>query len=243
MLKMVSFNLHSLFREYGWQFLLRAALPHPLKTAGAVLHSGTLDFSGDRVAVPDAAGAAGFPDAASIVGVGFCLKPLAPPCPSNRFNHDCRFLENLPASAVGTVPEACRQCTVREFGLMALNRGSAFYLMTSARDILFDLFEPALKKRLFTTGLFLLCRYSLRPYSVGLLLGGIRGWMFAFKDGDCADYKTWLEADRGVKKEQTRITPQVRDGIRSLLEAPAGPAAPFVRFRKRGNILLPEKDA
>ncbi len=45
------FCLNSLFTQYGWQFFRRVALPHPLKTARAVIGSGALDFSSEMTAV------------------------------------------------------------------------------------------------------------------------------------------------------------------------------------------------
>lgn len=236
---MWSFCLHSLVREYGWQFFRRVVLPHPVKTAQAVWASGGLDFSGEMTAFGAEDTPRPFGGARSLVGVGFCLKPLDPPCPSGRFNHDCRFLESLPHSETTDVPAACRQCAIREIGTLALRAGAAVYVMTSAKDILLDVFAPALDEGRFTAGLFALCRYSLRPFAVGLLAGGVRGWMFPFEQGDCRDYKTWLKADRGTKEERTEINPPNRSAIREFLRAAAQEPPPAVGFEKRGNVLFP----
>ena len=197
-LSLLVFCGRSLFREYGWQFFRRIAFLHPLKTARAVRAAAALDVSGGLVEVPGPA--ASFGGARSVVGVGFCLKPLDPPCPSGRFNHDCALLENLRSGAAADVPAPCRLCAIRECGLLSLRAGAAFYVMTSARDILLDVFVPALDRGTFAAGAFALCRYSLRPFAVGLLAGGVRGWMFPFEQGDCRDYQTWLKADRGTKE-------------------------------------------
>ncbi len=230
------FNFNSLFREYGWQFMLRIGLPHPFRTASAVLRSGSIDFSKTPVAVPDPAKAACFPDAKALVGAGFCLKPLDPPCPSGRFNHDCQWLEGLNETDGAAIPDSCRSCVLRELGLLALKTGSAFYIMTSARDILLDLYEPALKKGRFSTVLLVLCRYSLKPFSVGLLASGLKGWLFPFKDGDCADYKTWIKADKGIKTERTTITPAHLAAIREILGKAARPGGAPSFFTKKGNV-------
>ena len=236
---MREFCWHSLFREYGWQFFRRVAGPHPVKTIRAVRASGALDFSGDRTAVAAEEPGWSFGGPRSIVGVGFCLKPLDPPCPSGRFNHDCQALENLHRSEESELPAACWSCAIREIGALALRAGAACYVMTSAKDILLDLFAPALDAGRFSAGLFVLCRYSLRPFAVGLLAGGVRGWMFPFEKGDCRDYRTWLQADRGIKEERTEIKPANRGAIRDLLRA-AAHAPPFAPgFEKRGNILHP----
>jgi hypothetical protein len=232
---MLAFCLQSLFREYGWQFFWRVALPHPVRTAKAVIGASTHDFSGDMTALsPD-----GFGGARSIVGLGFCLKPINPPCPSGRSNHDCDYLENLLGSEAKEIPASCQHCAIREIGTKTLRAGAAFYIMTSARDILFDLFSPALHGGRFASGLFLLCRYSLRPFAVGLLASGIRGWLFSFEKGDCRDYRTWLQADRGVKDEQTGINELNRKAIGELLGEAAREPLSAKQFKRRGNILYP----
>jgi len=122
---------------------------------------------------------------------------------------------------------------------MALKRGAAFYIMTSAKEILFDVFTPALDEGRFSSGLFVLCRYSLRPFAVGLLASGIQGRLFPFERGDCQDYRTWLQADRGIKEEQTGISEPNRRTIRALLVNAAKEPPPHTQFERRGNILYP----
>ena len=233
------FCRHSLFREYGWRFFLRLALPRPIKTIRAMRAAAALDVAGDEVVLPAGDFAPGEDGAHAIVGVGFCLKPLNPPCPSGRFNHDCLCLEH-PAGADGrAVPAPCRDCVIRELGLLALRAGVAFYIMTSARDILCDLYVPARTRRTFAAGLFVLCRYSLRPFAAGLLVAGIRGRMWPFDRGDCRDYPTWLRADRGEKNERTEISAANLRRIREVLLAAAPARPPGTRFEKRGQILFP----
>lgn len=213
-------------------------MPHPVKTAKAVLDSGTLDFSGNMTAISPEAPDPGLEDA-RIIGVGFCLKSMSPPCMSDRANHDCHYLEHLLHSETPEVPACCRQCAIRKIGMMTLKTGAAFYIMTSAQDILLDLFTPALNEGRFSSGLFVLCRYSLRPFAVGLLASGIRGWVFPFESGDCRDYKTWLLADRGIKEERTEIGEPNQEAIRELLAKAAKEPMPYTQFEKRGNILYP----
>ena len=236
---MLAFCIQSLFREYGWQFLRRVAVPHPVRTTKAVIGASTLDFSDNMTALGTEGFGCGFGGSRSIVGLGFCLKPLNPPCPSGRSNHDCDYLENLLSSEAQIIPVSCQACAIREIGTQTLRTGAAFYIMTSARDILFDLFTPALNGGRFTSGLFLLCRYSLRPFAVGLMASGIRGWLFPFDKGDCRDYRTWLQADRGVKDEQTGINELNRKSIAELLAKAVREPLPAKQFEKRGNILYP----
>lgn len=236
---LLAFCGRSLFREYGWQFFRRIALPHPLKTARAVRAAAALDVSGGPVEVPGPAAA--FGGARALVGVGFCLKPLDPPCPSGRFNHDCAFLENLRPGPTAEVPAPCRACAIRESGRLALRAGAAFYVMTSARDILCDVFAPALDHGTFAAGAFALCRYSLRPFAVGLRAAGVRGWMWPFASGDCRDYAAWRRADNGDKPDQTEFAAADRQSFRDFLRA-AAQAAPPARFEKRGNVLHPRTE-
>lgn len=237
---MLGFCLHSLFREYGWQFFRHVALRHPVRTLAAFLHARRYDFSGDMIATFDEVQGQGLGGPRSVVGVGFCLKPLDPPCMSGRSNHDCHYLERLAHSGTTAIPDCCTQCAIREIGLMARRANAAFYIMTSARDILFDVYVPALNEGRFSSGLFLLCRYSLEPFAVGLLASGIRGRLFAFERGDCTDYKTWLLADRGVKEERTAFSEQTRETIKCLLENAAAGSDSLGKFNKQGNILCPE---
>jgi hypothetical protein len=236
---MWGFCLRSLLREYGWQFVRRVAVPHPLRTARAVLAAGALDVSGHVTDVSPRGPGPRLEGARSIVGLGFCLKPMDPPCPSGRPNHDCLYLENLPESGGVTVPPACRRCAIGEIGTMTLRTGAAFYIMTSARDILSDVFVPSLDRGSFSSGLFVLCRYSLRPFAVGLLASGIRGRLFSFEKGDCQDYRTWLLADRGLKDEQTALGERRYRTVRGLLDAARKEPPPASRFEKRGHVLHP----
>jgi len=123
--------------------------------------------------------------------------------------------------------------------MMTLKTGAAFYIMTSAKEILLDVFTPALNEGRFSSGLFALCRYSLRPFAVGLLASGIQGWLFPFERGDCRDYRTWLQADRGIKEEQTEINEPNQRTIRALLANAAKEPTPDTQFERRGNVLYP----
>lgn len=237
---MLSFCLHSCFREYGWQFFRHVFLPHPARTLKAFFDSGHIDSANSRVSTCSESPGPGFGGPGSVVGVGFCLKPQDPPCLSGRSNHDCHYLERLLDSGKPGVPECCQHCAIREIGLLSLSAGAAFYVMTSARDILFDLFMPALNERRFTSGVFALCCYSFRPFAVGLLASGVRARLFPFEEGDCRDYPTWLLADRGIKNERTTFSEPNRITIRRLLERAAKGPNLLKKFNRQDNILYPE---
>jgi len=232
------FCLRSLVREYGWLFIRRVAARHPWRTLRALRAAGRIDAA-PRGAVDVGGGTSDFraDDPPSIVGAGFCLKPLSPACPSGRPNHDCYCLEALAGSDAAGVPSPCRACAIREIGMHALHAGSAFYVMTSARDILDDVYVPALEARQFETGVFVLCRYSFKPFAVGLLASGMRARMLPLELGDCRDYGTWLLADLGIKDEQTTVEHAVMAGVASVLCG--GASAQARRFQRRGNVLHP----
>ena len=155
-----AFCARSVLREYGWRFLWRVAVRHPWRTARAVLAAGRMDCEREAVEVSGDGRFGGLEGEGGIVGVGFCLKPLEPACPLGRGNHDCMYLESMLGKG-GKMPAACGECAIRELGEMALAAGTAFYVMTSAKDILMDVYVPALDERRFRTGVFTLCRYSL----------------------------------------------------------------------------------
>ena len=237
---MLMFCLRSLWGEYGWRFFLRIAAPHPVKTVKAFFQAGRLDYSGDQVFTShEEISHQGLGGRRPLVGVGFCLKPLDTPCLSGHSNHNCHYLEHLLSANTPIIPECCRRCVIRELGLLALTNDSPFYIMTSAKDILQDVYVPALKDRQFSSGLFTLCRYSFKPFALGLLVSGINGAMFPFEKGDCQDYRTWLLADRGIKKEQTLLNERTRQKIERLLGSESQQQIGERRFVKRGNVLYP----
>lgn len=234
---MWAFCLRSFVREYGWSFLHRISLPHPIRTTKAFLKAGALDISGNMIDISSGVPTLNLRGEGSIVGVGFCMKPKNPPCISGRSDHDCHYLEHLLQYSTTNIPECCRICTIREIGLMTLQAGAAFYIMTSAQHILNDVFIPALDERRFAAGLFVLCRYSLRPFAVGMIASGIRGLMFPYENGDCRDYKTWLRADRGIKEDQTEINESNQQTISRLLIGSLQEQTAGSHFERQGNIL------
>jgi hypothetical protein len=235
---MWAFCLRSLLSEYGWRFAWRIAVRHPWRTLQAFREADRIDVT-ERGGVDVNGGTstirAGDPPA--IVGAGFCLKPISPPCPSGRANHDCLFLETLTGQDAAGVPVPCRLCAIREIGTQSLRAGSAFYVMTSARDILDDVYVPAIESRRFPTGLFVLCRYSFKPFAVGLQASGMTARMVPLDQGDCRDYATWLLADRGVKVERTTVDGAATAGVARLTSAAA--RSPAARVERRGNVLYP----
>ena len=226
--KLWSFSLRSLFKEYGTEFILKIALPHPiLFVKGIKNYIGSQDIplkwkGGSR----------------SIIGMGFCLKPLQPECLSGRFNHECHYLQaNLHQKATPP-PHCCRDCKIREIGLLALKSNSPFYIMTSARDILHDLLLPASKKNTFSQAILGLCRYSVEPFKIALAVCSIDADFFPFEKGDCQDYKTWRRADKGIKEEQTCFFDKDLKTITAILSNCPVKSDQKSKFRKIGNTFF-----
>jgi len=223
--KLLTFCLRSLYREYGAAFLRRVVLVHPVATLRGIARYGR--------------GGIGEPERweggeGSLVGVGFCLKPMAPGCPSGRANHRCLFFE----TGAEADPASCRDCSIRIIGQQALRCGSALYIMTSARDILEDVLLPALEQRRFQRALLTMCRYSFEPIGLALAICGIEARLVPFAHGDCRDYSTWRRADTGDKPEQTSMeATSFQRLISSFSGLEPGKGAP--RFRKTGNVYQP----
>ena len=235
-MKIWDFSFRSLLREYGWNFLYQVMCKHPIRTsrglkkyrkmdtcaAGATAENQQIWHGGEQ----------------SIVGVGFCLKPLTPECISGRSNHDCYFFENNLHLQEKPIPLCCRSCSIKRIGILASANGSNFYIMTSARDILYDMFLPALQSGRFTHGLYTLCRYSFEPFKIALCISGIQGNLYPFEKGDCRDYPTWLRADVGIKDEQTAITDHDFLSIEEQLSQTAEKKAITAGYHKKGNIFF-----
>ena len=147
-------------------------------------------------------------------------------------------ISNACSEAAGEMPAACGECAIRELGEMTLAAGAVFYVMTSAKDILLDVYVPALEERRFRTGVFTLCRYSLRPFAVGCLASGVKARLIPFAKGDCSDYRTWLLADRGIKEERTEIAEVGRAIVKRALSDAAARASAGERFERSGNVPL-----
>lgn len=231
------FSFRSLLREYGRDFIQKVMLRHPIQTARGILHyrrlqSGKISQEQPEFHLRQNRGK-------SVVGVGFCLKPLTPPCASGRGNHNCVYFEQNLFLTPNAIPLCCELCTIKEIGVLSLAAGHAFYIMTSARDILYDLLLPSLEKKHFSEGIFALCRYSFDPFQIALCIAGVQGKLFPYEKNDCQDYPTWLLADVGIKEKQTEIDPANQQAIQRLLIQNSAAPALLRGAQKRGNIFYP----
>ncbi len=229
-IKLWDFCFRSLIREYGLKFIFLVILRHPIKTLKGIMKYGRNNKQDAETADQWTGGEK------HIVGVGFCLKPLDPVCISGRSNHNCHFLENNLHLKDIKIPRCCNNCTIKNIGLLTLATGSNFYIMTSARDILFDMFLPSIKSKKFTNGLLVICRFSFEPFKIPLYIADIQASLFPFETGDCRDYPTWLLADIGHKDEQTVINDNDDTAINAILTQPIKLPATQNSYKKIGNI-------
>ena len=245
------FSLRSLAHAYGWFFLRRVAVRHPARTFRALrAYRREIRPARNRLLVPVGALSEDtfLPRAIQgpwLLAIGFCEKPLDPPCPAGRFNHECWWLREPPARRP---LKPCQDCRLRELGEKALAAGATIHLMTSAMDIARDLLTPGLAGTPWRGLLLSVCPYSVGPITLAMTLCGLPGLVLSYETGDCRDYEAWIQADVSVKPERTFRS---RAGHGRLLELVAKVAAarqaqaiaPAVRFRQEGHFFHPVEEA
>ncbi len=247
------FSFQSLKQQYGRDFIRHIILRHPIKTAKGIIgyqiakeKNKKADTDGRQFQFPIPSTPLVM-DRDPIVGVGYCMKPDTPACISGKGNHNCWFFESgAYLKENPPLPDSCAICPIRKIGLQSFAAGCHYYIMTSAIDILYDLYLPALNKRTFRKGLFTLCRYSFEPFAIACSIAELEGVMLPFSKNDCADYKTWLHADDGFKEEQTELVDESYRVISEILQKSAeitkrdsgGETNSKKKYKKQGNIFF-----
>jgi len=61
-------------------------------------------------------------------------------------------------------------------------------------------------------------------------------FLFPFEKGDCEDYKTWRQADKGFKDTQTQLSDCDLETIKALLENSTHKPDAGLKFTKTRNI-------
>lgn len=241
------FAMRSLLRPYGRLILRSVLLAHPWRSVAGLWAYGRRVRPARRndVAPVGVDSLEAFQRELAggdwLVGVGFCQKPLAPPCPSGRFNHRC-WLLSQPDGA--ELPEACRDCDIREVAVHALPAGASLHIMTSAVDIARDVLLPAMRGGHPNRLLLSVCPFSIPPITLAMTICGLRGIVVAYGPGVCQDFATWIRADEGDKPEQTSLPPDARHRLLTLLDevaaarASKGHPAPH-SFKEAGNFYVP----
>jgi hypothetical protein len=254
------FSFRSLLHRYGSAFLKEVVFRHPLRTLSGLLayrrlvHGDrrrgdiTYLFSGTEENFQRRVGEG---EGDFLVAVGFCQKPMGEAghgdeCPVGRFNHLCLYLAQLDLSQPegGSIPSVCQNCEIREIATRALHAGADMHIMTSAIDILHDIFVPSLERGRFKTAILCVCPYSVQPIALPLPVCGIEGFVIQFDSGYCADYSQWSLADRGIKDDRTLLSPQAYSKILDFLDGVAALRAElgkpsYHRFQLEGNIYVP----
>lgn len=194
------FSFRSLFQPYGLWFLKNVVLRHPLATLRGLLRYRRLVAKGLLGGAVNFIGSGGddeiFCEPTNLaIAPGYCQKPFN--CPAGRFSPEC------------LLPQPCPEpCSLKSLIGSGLRLGARVYVMTSALRIGRDLLLPALEKRGPRRILAFVCPYSLHPFALACLICGLEGTILTFAEGACADYEAWLLADKGLKSEQTTISPE-----------------------------------
>jgi hypothetical protein len=241
------FSLRSLTHAYGWFFLRRVALRHPLRTLrGLRAYRRDIRPARNRLLVPvgfasEEAFLAQAKEGPWLLAIGFCEKPLDPPCPAGRFNHECWWLRDVPSHRPMT---PCRDCRLRELGEKALAAGATLHVMTSAMDIARDLLLPGLAGTPWKGLLFSVCPYSVGPITLAMSLCGLSGFVASYETGDCRDYAAWIRADVGIKPERTFRSCASHRRLLGLISTIAAArqtkaSTPATRFRQEGHFFRP----
>ena len=249
------FSFRSLRSRYGFTFLSRIMLRHPLKTVAGVLKYRrllrgreeqddiTLLFDGSE---EDFVCRMVSGEKDLLMAVGFCHKPLAPKCPVGRPNHDCLYLDELDLNhAKEEIHPTCRRCEIKTIGTRALLAGANMHIMTSALDIACDVMIPSIDHERFRRAIMCLCPYSIQAIALPLIICGIEGLLISYASGNCLDHPQWLLADRGIKREMTALSPVAYDRILTLLQIVAEQrekeGVRYGRFVRQGNIYVPSE--
>ena len=77
-----------------------------------------------------------------------------------------------------------------------------------------------------------------------MIICGLRGIVLSYGPGVCQDFAAWVQADEGVKPEQTSLPPDARSRLLCLLdkvaaERAAGGQPAASRFAETGNFYVP----
>lgn len=244
------FSSKSFFKEYARLFFVRSVLKHPRKTFSGIRkyqkfikpHEDLFPQYHEGLALPDEQKIVNIirdKKAASLLGLGFCLKPYDPKdetksCPAGQANHECLYLET------GRTQEICSGCAIYKIAKKGLAAGCSIYIMTSAKDIAADFLLPQIDRGLFPAAILLLCPYSVQAILPALFICSIEAYLIAYESGYCKDYQEWRRADLGTKEERTSLSVESWKKLFYLLDRPGNLESKSHSFRRDGNIFHPE---
>ena len=204
------FGIRSLGRQLGVEVVARLLFCHPIKsTKGFFRYRHYLAENKEGV-IPHME-TNSYPHL--VVMGAYCQKPREEdPCPAGRFNHRCHFIETL------TVYPACGHCDLRRMAELAMLLGCRFYIMTSALNLLQDVFLPAISEKAFSHYLVMICPYAKELFLFPALVSGMKGWTLTIAKGSCQNYREFLLADKGHKPRQTHLSPIAHGSLLNIHE-------------------------
>jgi hypothetical protein len=220
------FAFNSLVRKYGWAFIFRIALPHPVRTLKALARYRYF-FPRDRGVLADKPVFNTTLEAfqkgmvknrkKTLVAMGFCQRPIGTPehpyiCSSPRFSHDCSYYADDRNNA------ACTLCDIKKIVDRVKKIDCHFYIMTSAMDIAGDILLPTLRKAKYRQAVFFICPYSIKPIVLPLLICDIDFLIIPFSSGSCMNYEDFIKADKGDKREQTSVREEHMELVSAMLD-------------------------
>lgn len=227
------FSLRNTTRSYPWFFLCKVLLPNSIKAFKGVLYYRKLvQLSGDKPLV----GTVDFVEIQNIleeqdgnksrflIAPGFCMKPFdeikqKSICPAGQFTHRCLVLENREMLAVdqnGWI-KPCNECDIGSLAQICSKLHACFYIMTSAIDIAYDIYLPAITGQRLNSGIFLLCAYSSEAFTFGLSTCHIKGNLINFCKGACENHEDFTNADVGIKQKQTFVDESDFNKLKKML--------------------------
>lgn len=209
------FGLRSLNRKYSWFFLIKIIFKYPLKSLTGFLSYKKYCKSIDQIdpqqiyaniSIEELMDQSKQDRSSLLVAMGYCQRPLKTDdqslnCPSERFSHDCYFVENYHRTI--QLPAACSICEIKPFAELTIKAGASFHIMTSAMDIARDIFLPTLERRRFRYAIMFICPYSISPITLPLFICGIKFMIIPYTTGDCRNYGDFVRADVGIKPKRT----------------------------------------
>lgn len=209
------FSLRSLNREYSWFFLFKIIFKYPIRSLKGFLVYKKYCKSINQIdpqqiyaniSINEFINQSQKDRSSLLVAMGYCQRPLKTvdkslSCPSERFSHDCYFVENY--DQLIHMPSACSICKIMSIAESTLKAGASFHIMTSAMDIARDIFIPALERCRFRYAIMFICPYSILPITLPLFICGIKFMIIPYTTGDCRNYGEFVRADLGVKPKRT----------------------------------------
>lgn len=258
--KIWEFSFRSLLRDYGPLFTRKILLKHPIKSFHGFasyrkirqnlseretihfLNGTKRSFLNDLMETNERI----------LVAAGYCQKPIkknesSQGCPSGQFNHDCVYLSRLDLKNTKEDYPAhiCKTCDIGILGKKALNAGGYMHIMTSAREIIYDIFLPSIIQKRFRNAIFLLCPYSAEAIILPLMICDIKSMLVKYTEGQCNDFEDFTLADKGSKRERTSVNKSslveinnMLDYISSFKERKSSPQ--YTRFEMIDNVFVPK---